>query len=191
MSSVSSGWITIGCQSGRIPSGPWLNFLRDAIVIQTWSFWTSRKFLNNVQIFLNIVQRTFDSKVLFLCSLDPKKYFFSTFFCFFIITTIFNAQKRFLKNSPHDVQTKGGGVKGFLNNVKKTALLVRQGFLCIVLPLIADFWWENRLRSRGRVGSSWSPRCQGSTSVCEANDGRGEDRRQEEGGHHRGELQTT
>ena len=25
----------------------------------------------------------------------------------------------FLKNSPHDVQTKGGGVKGFLNNVKK------------------------------------------------------------------------
>ena len=45
------------------------------------------------QIFLNIVQRTFDSKVLFLCSLDPKKYFFSTFFCFFIITTIFNAQK--------------------------------------------------------------------------------------------------
>ena len=22
---------------------------------------------------------------------------------------IFNAQKRFLKNSPHDVQTKGGG----------------------------------------------------------------------------------
>ena len=26
-----------------------------------------------------------------------------------IITTIFNAQKRFLKNSPHDVQMKGGG----------------------------------------------------------------------------------
>ena len=23
--------------------------------------------------------------------------------------TFFNAQKRFLKNSPHDVQTKGGG----------------------------------------------------------------------------------
>ena len=44
--------------------------------------------------------------VLFLCSLDPKKYFFfQPFFVFFIITTIFNAQKRFLKNSPHDVQT--------------------------------------------------------------------------------------
>ena len=25
------------------------------------------------------------------------------------ITTIFNAQKRFLKNSPHDVKKKGGG----------------------------------------------------------------------------------
>ena len=24
-----------------------------------------------------------------------------------------------MKNSPHDVQTKGGGVKGLLNNVKK------------------------------------------------------------------------
>ena len=35
------------------------------------------------------------------------------------IITFFNAQKRFLKNSPHDVQTKGGGVKGLLNNVKK------------------------------------------------------------------------
>ena len=44
----------------------------------------------------------------------PKKIFFSTFFCFFIITTIFNAQKRFLKNSPHDFQ-----IKGLLNNVKK------------------------------------------------------------------------
>merc|ERR1712012_1150966 len=48
---------------------------------------------NSNMEFLNIVQRSFDSKVLFLCSLYPKKYFFSTFFCFFIITTIFNAQK--------------------------------------------------------------------------------------------------
>merc|ERR1712012_1321012 len=54
---------------------------------------SNMEFLNNVQIFLNIVQRTFDSKVLFLCSLYPKKYFFSTFFCFFMISTIFNAQK--------------------------------------------------------------------------------------------------
>ena len=29
-----------------------------------------------------------------------------------IFTMIFNAQKRFLKNSPHDVQTKGGGGGG-------------------------------------------------------------------------------
>ena len=35
---------------------------------------------------------------------------------------------RFLKNSPHDVQTKGGGVKGLLNNVKKTALFLKDGF---------------------------------------------------------------
>ena len=34
-------------------------------------------------------------------------------------TAIFNAQKRFLKNSSHDVQIKVGGVKGLLNNVKK------------------------------------------------------------------------
>ena len=46
---------------------------------QTKSFWTSRRFLNNVQIFLNIAQRTFDSKVLFLCSLYPQKYFFLFF----------------------------------------------------------------------------------------------------------------
>ena len=43
------------------------------------------------------------------------------------ITTIFNAQKRFLKNSPHDVQTKGGGVKGFLNNVKKNCTFLTGG----------------------------------------------------------------
>ena len=32
------------------------------------------------------------------------------------------------KNSPHNVQTKGGGVKGFLNNVKKTALFLHDDF---------------------------------------------------------------
>ena len=32
------------------------------------------------------------------------------------------------KNSPHNVQTNGGGVKGFLNNVKKTALFLHDGF---------------------------------------------------------------
>ena len=48
-------------------------------------------------------------------------------------TAIFNAQKRFLKNSPHDVQIKGGGVKGLLNNVKKTALFLHDGFPKAVL----------------------------------------------------------
>ena len=34
-----------------------------------------------------------------------------------------------MKNSPHDVQTKGGGgVKGLLNNFQKTALFLRDGF---------------------------------------------------------------
>ena len=54
-------------------------------------------------------------------------------------TAIFNAQKRFLKNSPHDVQIKGGGVKGLLNNVKKTALFLMNGFpylLLLVLSLL-------------------------------------------------------
>ena len=32
------------------------------------------------------------------------------------------------KNSPHDVQTKGGGVNGLLSNVKKTALFLHDGF---------------------------------------------------------------
>ena len=33
------------------------------------------------------------------------------------------------KNSPHNVQTKGGGgVKGLLNNVQKTALFSHVGF---------------------------------------------------------------
>ena len=50
-----------------------------------------------------------------------------------IITAIFNAQKRFLKNSPHDVQIKGEGgrVKGLLNNVQKNCT-----FLTRWLPLL-------------------------------------------------------
>ena len=40
-----------------------------------------------------------------------------------IFTTIFNAQKRVLKNTPCKIgqmfKRKGGGVKGLLNNVKK------------------------------------------------------------------------
>ena len=46
-----------------------------------------------------------------------------------VATGIYALLLKFLqKNSPHDVQTKGGGVKGLLNNVKKTALFLRLGF---------------------------------------------------------------
>ena len=38
-----------------------------------------------------------------------------------------------LKNSPHDVQTKGGGVKGLLNNVKKN---------CNVFRCRLPLWWH-------------------------------------------------
>ena len=34
-----------------------------------------------------------------------------------------------MKNSPHDVQTIGGGVKGFLNNVRKNCTFLQVGFL--------------------------------------------------------------
>ena len=37
-----------------------------------------------------------------------------------------------LKKSPHDVQTKGGGVKGLLNNVKKNCT-----FLSCRLPILS------------------------------------------------------
>ena len=37
-----------------------------------------------------------------------------------VATGVYALLLKFLeKNSPHDVQTKGGGVKGLLNNVKK------------------------------------------------------------------------
>ena len=46
-----------------------------------------------------------------------------------VATGVYALLLKFLqKNSPHDVQTKGGGVKGLLNNVKKTALFLRDGF---------------------------------------------------------------
>ena len=100
MSSVSSGWITIGCQSGRIPSGPWLNFLRDAIVIQTWSFWTSRKFLNNVQIFLNIVQKAF----------DPPPPFIWTFVLFcggYFLNAFLSIERTFATRPPSKAEDMG------------------------------------------------------------------------------------
>ena len=46
-----------------------------------------------------------------------------------VATGVYALLLKFLqKNSPHDVQTKGGVVKGLLNNVKKTALFSRDGF---------------------------------------------------------------
>ena len=46
-----------------------------------------------------------------------------------VATGVYALLLKFLqKNSPHDVQTKGGGVKGLLNNVQKTALFSRDGF---------------------------------------------------------------
>ena len=60
--------------------------------------------------------------------------------------TIFNAQKRFLKNSPHDVQIKGGGVKGLLNNVKKNCTFLTRRLallslsLCVIIRLFSGRW---------------------------------------------------
>ena len=69
------------------------------------------------------------------------------------ITTIFNAQKRFLKNSPHDVQIKGGGgVKGLLNNVKKNCT-----FLTRWLPLESTASMDNE--------GHWFPRAVQGKSV--------------------------
>ena len=46
-----------------------------------------------------------------------------------VATGVYALLLKFLqKNSPHDVQTNGGGVKGLLNNVKKTALFLPDGF---------------------------------------------------------------
>ena len=46
-----------------------------------------------------------------------------------VATGVFALLLKFLqKNSPHNVQTKGLGVKGFLNNVKKNALFLHRGF---------------------------------------------------------------
>ena len=45
-----------------------------------------------------------------------------------VATGVYALLLKFLqKNSPHNVQTKGG-VKGFLNNVKKTALFLHEDF---------------------------------------------------------------
>ena len=46
-----------------------------------------------------------------------------------VATGVYALLLKFLQqNSPHDVQTKGGGGKGLLNNVKKTALFLHGGF---------------------------------------------------------------
>ena len=67
-----------------------------------------------------------------------------------VATGVYALLLKFLpKNSPHDVQTKGGGrgVKGLLNNVKKTALFPRDGFpYCQTLSFKVDL---------GEGRSSW------------------------------------
>ena len=51
-----------------------------------------------------------------------------------VATGIYSLLFKFLqKNSPHNVQTKGGGVKGLLNNVKKNALFSQDGFPKLVM----------------------------------------------------------
>ena len=46
-----------------------------------------------------------------------------------VATGVYALLLKFLqKNSPHDAQMKGGEVKGLLNNVKKNALFLHDGF---------------------------------------------------------------
>ena len=58
----------------------------------------------------------------------------ATYISYHIITTIFNAQKHPLQNRTN-VQIKGGGVKGLLNNVKKNCT-----FLKGWLPLLSQHY---------------------------------------------------
>ena len=45
-----------------------------------------------------------------------------------VATGVYALLLKFLqKNSPHDVQTKGGGVKGLLNNVQKNCTFLKWG----------------------------------------------------------------
>ena len=54
-----------------------------------------------------------------------------------VATGVYALLLRFLqKNSPHNVQTNGGGVRGFLNNVKKTAFFLHDGFPKCLFTLI-------------------------------------------------------
>ena len=56
-----------------------------------------------------------------------------------VATGVYTLLLKFLqKKSPHDVQTKGGGVKGLLNNVKKTALFLKDGFPNMQNTILAD-----------------------------------------------------
>ena len=60
---------------------------------------------------MSVLSKCYANLMSILCqNVITKSVFFQPFFVFFfIITTISNAQKRFSKNSPHNVQTKGGG----------------------------------------------------------------------------------
>ena len=126
---LDTKWLLIG-QYWRQWCCPWLNLK----LFKGRHRNSNMEFLNIAQIFehcpncFNIVQRTFDSKVLFLypvlflCSLDPKKYFFQPFFVFSLLLPFLMLKNAFKKYPPQNrtnVQIKGGGVKGLLNNVKK------------------------------------------------------------------------
>ena len=112
ISSVSSGWITISCQSGWIPSGPWLNFLRDAIVNKQRvfehraDFWTMSKFFWT-SLKGPLIQRCSSSAVY-----TPKNIFFRPFFVFSLLlpfSMLKNAFKKYPPQNRTNVQIKGGG----------------------------------------------------------------------------------
>ena len=67
----------------------------------------------------------------FLCKFDIFTIDIHVILSLIVATGVYTLLLKFFqKNSPHNVQTKGGGVKGFLNNVKKNCT-----FLTRWLPL--------------------------------------------------------
>ena len=103
---------------------------------------------------INIFQMTFDSKVLFLyfvlflSVVKTQKNIFSPFlFIFFIITTIFNAQKRFLKIT---TKCSNNNVcvcvwKAFWTKLKKTVLFLQDGFSYFNEKKFANFFLKSGL----------------------------------------------
>ena len=64
-----------------------------------------------------------------------------------VATGVYALLLKFLqKNSQHNVQTKGGGVKGFLNNVQKNCT-----FLIRWLPLVQKNLTDQRFKSKATI----------------------------------------